>query len=138
MQCKQSGRETRMKANLYEPMRLTQLDRGQSMKFARLTLLAVAIAAFALLFAQPGPALAVTFTINSTGDAGDPTPDGVCATAGGVCTLRAAIQESNAQAGADVINFNIPGAGPHTIALASALPTITQPLTIDGFSQPGS
>jgi CSLREA domain-containing protein len=108
------------------------------LKFARLTLLAVAIAAFALLFAQPGPALAVTFTVNSTGDAGDPTPDGVCATVGGVCTLRAAIQESNAQAGADVINFNIPGAGPHTIAPASALPTISGPLTINGYSQPGA
>ena len=41
-----------------------------------------------------------TFTVNSTADAGDAnTGDGVCATTGGVCTLRAAIQQANALAG---------------------------------------
>ena len=40
---------------------------------------------------------AATFTVNSATDAVDATPgDGVCATAGSVCTLRAAIQEANA------------------------------------------
>ena len=50
------------------------------------------------------PAGAATFTVNSTDDAVDANPgDGSCATAQGVCTLRAAIQEANALAGADTI-----------------------------------
>ena len=39
---------------------------------------------------------APTFTVNSTADAVDATRNGTCATAGGACTLRAAIQEANA------------------------------------------
>ena len=50
-------------------------------------------------------ARAVVFTVNSNTDAVDATPgNGVCATAAGACTLRAAIQEANALAGADTIN----------------------------------
>jgi hypothetical protein len=56
----------------------------------------------------------------------------------GAGSLRAAITQANGDAVADVIQFNIPGAGPHTITPASALPNITQPLTIDGYTQPGS
>ncbi len=49
----------------------------------------------------PADKALATFTVDSTGDAGDATPgDGICATAGGACTLRAAVQESNTQAGA--------------------------------------
>jgi len=33
--------------------------------------------------------------------------NGTCATAGSVCTLRAAIQEVNALAGTDTINFSV-------------------------------
>jgi len=84
-----------------------------------------------------GPAQAAPFVVNSTGDAGDAAPgDGVCATAGAVCTLRAAIQEANALAGADTITFGI-GIGPATIAPASALDIISTPVTIDGTTQPG-
>ena len=44
------------------------------------------------------------FVVNATSDAVDASPgDGVCATAGSVCTLRAAIQEANAHAGVDRI-----------------------------------
>jgi len=52
--------------------------------------------------------LAATFTVNSTDDITDANPgDGVCATAAGgnVCTLRAAIQESNQLPGRDTINI---------------------------------
>ena len=50
------------------------------------------------------PALAATFNVNSTVDAVDSHPgDGVCQTSGAKCTLRAAIQESNALAGLDNI-----------------------------------
>ena len=48
------------------------------------------------------------------------------------CTLRAAIQEANSTNNADKITFNIPNGDVHTINLASALPTITKPLEIDG------
>src|SRR5207245_2771692 len=52
-------------------------------------------------------------------------------------SLRQAILDANANAGADMIAFNISGAGAHTIIPASALPTITDPVTIDGTTQPG-
>lgn len=59
-----------------------------------------------------------TFVVNSAVDAVDAAPgNGVCATAGGVCTLRAAIQEANALPGADVISLP---AGTYTLTLASA------------------
>ena len=58
---------------------------------------------------------AASFTVNSVADAQDATAgDGICATAGGVCTLRAAIQETNALAGADSINLPA-GAYPITL-----------------------
>ncbi len=42
-------------------------------------------------------ASAATFRVDDASDAVDLTPgDGVCATAGSVCTLRAAVQEANA------------------------------------------
>lgn len=85
------------------------------------------------------PSLAATFTVNDVSDAGDAVPgDGICATAGGVCTLRAAMEEANALAGADTILFNVGGGGAVTIAPAAALPFLTGTTHIDGYSQPGS
>jgi trimeric autotransporter adhesin len=80
------------------------------------------------------------FTVNSTGDGADAdTTDNVCQTATpGQCTLRAAIQQANATVALDTIGFNISGPGPHTIAPATLLPVITNPVVIDGFTQPGS
>src|SRR5436190_21358519 len=55
------------------------------------------------------------FVVNSTGDGDDAFPgDGQCETAvgNGVCTLRAAIEEANAHAGADGIFFSIPTTDP--------------------------
>jgi CSLREA domain-containing protein len=77
--------------------------------------------------------------VNSAGDAGDSDPgDEVCRTAASAteCTLRAAIQEANAWAGADTITFNLP-AGSLTILPASELPEITETVIIDATSQPG-
>ena len=83
-------------------------------------------------------ASAATFTVNSTADQGDASAgDGSCATAAGVCTLRAAIQEANALAGTDTIAFAIPGPGPYIIAVNPALPIINQPLILDAQTQPG-
>ncbi len=83
---------------------------------------------------------AATFVVNSNTDAGDARGDGVCATSGGVCTLRAALQEANRAGTAATIDFNIAGSGIHTIHATSTFPTFTNPngITIDGFSQPGS
>jgi hypothetical protein len=52
-------------------------------------------------------------------------------------TLRDAIQAANAQPGLDQISFQIPGSGAHAIALASALPNISDSVVIDGTTQPG-
>ena len=50
----------------------------------------------------------------------------------GVGSLRQAITDANGMAGADMIVFNIPGAGQKTITLLSLLPVITETVTIDG------
>jgi CSLREA domain-containing protein len=64
-----------------------------------------------------------TFVVDSTSDAVDATPgDGTCATAGGECTLRAAIMEANALAGADTV----------------VLSTATYTLTVGGAGEDGS
>ncbi|MDH4108024.1 MAG: DUF11 domain-containing protein [Gammaproteobacteria bacterium] len=52
------------------------------------------------------PAYATTFSVDSNLDAVDAqTGDGVCLTADGTCTLRAAIMEANATPGADIIDL---------------------------------
>jgi len=57
-----------------------------------------------LLILTPFDASAVPFTVDSQVDAIDANPgNGVCATATDVCSLRAAVMEANALAGADVI-----------------------------------
>ncbi len=81
---------------------------------------------------------AATFTVTDNGDASAVDPSVSCDTAGSVCTLRSAIEAANAQAGADIISFNISGSGVHTITPASALPSITEEVTIDGSTQPGA
>ena len=51
-------------------------------------------------------------------------------------SLRQAILDANTSAGTDTITFNIPGSGPHTISPLTGLPTITDPVFIDGTSEP--
>jgi hypothetical protein len=98
----------------------------------------------ALAFATP--AFSATITVTTTADditAGD-----------GSVSLREAITAIDAGNGlgdsditaqipgifgsSDTINFNISGSGRHTISPASALPTLTKPVLIDGTSQPGA
>lgn len=55
----------------------------------------------------------------------------------GAGSLRQAITDANARIGADVVQFQLPDPGVNTIHLASALPAVTDPLNIDGTSQPG-
>lgn len=52
-------------------------------------------------------------------------------------SLRDAILNANANDGKDTITFNIPGAGVKVISLTTALPEITDPVVIDGTTQPG-
>ena len=68
---------------------------------------------------------AATFTVTTTNDAGSGS-------------LRQAMLDANAAAGADTIVFAIAGTGPHVIAPVTPLPIITGPVTIDGFTQPGA
>ncbi|HYP39497.1 MAG TPA: hypothetical protein VEX13_03985 [Chloroflexia bacterium] len=56
----------------------------------------------------------------------------------GANSLRQAILNANANGGLDTITFNIAGTGVHTINLSSALPAITGPVSINGYTQPGS
>jgi CSLREA domain-containing protein len=108
-------------------------------------LLALLVAASIGVLGATKPAHADTFTVNSFADSADFELDGTCDSNAGVavsCTLRAAIQEANANDNAptvDLISFNIPGDGPHTISpgflVSEDLPTISDPVTIDGYTQ---
>jgi hypothetical protein len=64
-------------------------------------------------------AIAATFTVTNTNDSGNGS-------------LRTAIDDANANPGADSINFNISGGSVHSIIPLSALPTITDPVVLDG------
>lgn len=87
---------------------------------------------------QPPPTGPLTFNVNSFSDAVDLLPgDGLCKTATGVCTLRAAIQEANAHPGSDVIalragtyKLTIPGA--YEFGSATGDLNITDSVTING------
>lgn len=68
-------------------------------------------------------ALLSSFTVANTADSGDGS-------------LRQALLDANAQAGADTIEFSI-GSGEQTIRPLSVLPEITDPVSIDGSTQPG-
>jgi uncharacterized repeat protein (TIGR01451 family) len=68
--------------------------------------------------------LLTTFTVINTSDSG-------------TGSLRQAILGANGAPGPDIIKFNIPGSGTQTITLATALPTVTAQVMIDGTSQPG-
>jgi CSLREA domain-containing protein len=85
-----------------------------------------------VFFAEDG------FQVTSVVDAIDAVPgDGLCATAGGVCTLRAAIQEANSRPGAKYIllpagtyRLTIPGQGEDQAATGDF--DITEDLSIIG------
>jgi CSLREA domain-containing protein len=69
------------------------------------------------------------YVVNSTNDDADATAqDGLCQTANGECTLRAAIEQANADGVATTINFIATG----TITLSSDLPIISIDLSING------
>ncbi len=93
---------------------------------------AIACVASLLAFAFASNACANTYVVTNTADAG-------------FGSLRQAIADANAQqvtAGTRCdphsIVFAIPGNGLHTIQPLSSLPMFNIPITLDGYSQPGS
>jgi CSLREA domain-containing protein len=115
---------------------VNQGGRSQGGRSRLAVYLTASIGAFALL---PAAAGAATITVN---DVGDTVADD------GDCVLREAIEAANVNAASgamagecaggeasptvDTIDFSIAGGGPHTIAPATALPTLLGPVTIDG------
>jgi hypothetical protein len=79
------------------------------------------VAVLAVLL-HPLPARAAAYTVSNTNDSG----------AG---SLRQAILDANANAGTDTISFSIPGTGVRIISPTSALPAITEAVTIDGTTE---
>jgi len=77
------------------------------------------------------PAAAATFTVDRYfGDAVDAAPgNGACAAIGGGCTLRAAVQESNALAGADAIVLR--SGSVSTLTIAPGLPGLAESGDLD-------
>ncbi len=79
-------------------------------------------------------AVAATFTVNTTTDTHDATPgDGICADSGGLCSLRAAIEEANASGTANpamgTTDVVVP-AGTYTLSLGTEL-SATDPAGLD-------
>jgi hypothetical protein len=84
-------------------------------------------------------------TVDTTSDVADGNTSSIAALLGnkgadGFISLREAILATNNTANVDglpdEIHFNIAGAGPHTINVLSALPTISDAVVIDGWSEP--
>ncbi len=128
------------------------------MKHPKLKILAVSsllliatTTGFSLLHKDSISALDNNFSNGITVDSTLDTPDAnigdtICDDGAGHCTLRAAIQEANANPDNSTILFNITGTpdftnnsqNGYTIAPQSALPNITEQVTINGYSQPGA
>jgi CSLREA domain-containing protein len=106
---------------------------------SRIVMIALMVGLAAATVAVAAPVrVAHRFTLTSTTDAVDAHPgDGQCRTAAGECTLRAAIQETNALPGADLVvvpsglyTLTIPGTGEDAAATGDL--DITDALTLRG------
>lgn len=103
---------------------------------------AIAVVAVACALVAVPAAKAESFTVNSTGDeVDDSLGDESChTTPGGVCTLRAAIEEGDSLGEFTSIEFEegvFDGQPSSTIALGSQLPDITVPVFIEGVCETG-
>jgi len=112
------------------------LGRGSG-RGARTLALAAAFVSLLCALVLPGSALAAEYVVDSTGDEPDAALGTAgCLTATAKCTLRAAIEESNASAAVnDTITFDSSFDGQvlaDTIALGPAFPAIADALTVDG------
>jgi CSLREA domain-containing protein len=119
-------------------VRIENAGRGRKMKIKRSSYTVVLLLFCSLLAGAIAVEAEATFTVDSTNDAVDAHPgDGICATAEGECTLRAAIQEANASEGEDTIHlpietFNLTIPGMDEDASASGDLDITDNLSIIG------
>ena len=99
----------------------------------RSTLLFVALGLVLFSTVAGSASAATTYSVNTTVDPGN----GVCNAA--ECTLREAINAANANVGTDTIDFAIGSVGSSQIInVASALPTVSDAVTIDGWTQGGA
>src|SRR6056297_3392119 len=87
---------------------------------SRLLLLALVV-----IFTGGIAAAQTTFTVTNTTDNSDPG------------SLRWAIGEANAEAGESIIEFDIPGEGPHIIQPQTQYTSFTNPITVGGTTQAG-
>ena len=94
---------------------------------ARPTALTVSALSLLIVSALSGQ---TTFTVNTVDDADDGTCDV------DHCSLREAITAANHAVDGGIIQFNIAGAGPHTIQPTTALPAIVDGITLDGTTEP--
>ncbi len=87
----------------------------------------------------------VVNSVADTGEAEETQGDGACDTGATIsrdgqdepeCTLRAALQEADANPDADTINFDVPGSGPAHFTPGLELPELKGPDVIDGETQP--
>ncbi len=125
-----------------------RLERGSSSQNARRSRrLPIASILVLILALTPASVSAATFVVNNTINLADLNPgDGNCFTGNTLppffaqeCTLRAAIEEANALAGYDTIEFAsslpVDGAGAVIFAPGSGgLPAITDGVLIDGYT----
>ena len=109
-------------AVLDPPHALTTDQRGSG--FARRVGVHVDIGAVEFVFGNCDLEVDTTNDIVNAGDASN--------------SLREAILCANALPGTDTITFNIPGFELHTILPTRALPVITDPVIIDGYTQLGA
>lgn len=110
----------------------------------KVAIVGVFVIAVGILVSLALPTHAVNFSVNSTADTSDYAPgDGFCDANTGtemVCTLRAAIEEANAQGGNNYIDFSGLDSSEAedsqwSIELLSELPTINHRLTITAENQ---
>lgn len=81
---------------------------------------------------------AATYIVNTVSDEADASPgDGVCMTARGACSLRAALEEASMTTDNDTIEFDIPGEGVQVIQVTRSLPPSVA-VTIDALTQGGA
>lgn len=109
--------------------------RGRTVADRMFRLLAPLIALLAILLPAPARAAftpAGTIVVNSTADTGKRCDDPTATE----CTLRGAINTANASPGPDTITFSL--IGPAKLTPATALPPITQEVTIDGSGPAGA
>ena len=119
---------------------MANIDRVPTSTKAHGSLLAVVAAVLALLL-TPAPAHAIDLFVDRSDDPNlntTPTADNCRTSEPNDCSLRGAITKSNALITTDKIKFTIPGTGVQTISPASQLPTITDNVTIDGYTQAGA